>query len=180
MLGINTTMFKVAAYALSAVFASLRRRHHRLPEHPRRSERLLQDRVHAPDDHRLHHRRHRDGLGAADRRGRLPAPLDVSLEPLPELHPTMLGLIIIFFIVFLPRGLMELFRRLRRRGPRRTLRLRRPAPANVPARAELDMSSRSREPSAVSRCRLRPGAAPGGPPASRSGSAASPRSPVST
>jgi len=29
-----------------------------------------------------------------------------------ELHPTVLGLIIIFFIVFLPRGLMELFRRL--------------------------------------------------------------------
>jgi branched-chain amino acid transport system permease protein len=29
-----------------------------------------------------------------------------------ELHPTVLGLIIVLFIVFLPRGLMELLRRL--------------------------------------------------------------------
>jgi hypothetical protein len=29
-----------------------------------------------------------------------------------ELHPTVLGAIIVLFIVFLPRGLMDLFRRL--------------------------------------------------------------------
>jgi branched-chain amino acid transport system permease protein len=112
MLGINTTMFKVAAYALSAVFASCAgaitayQNIHVAPNDFFKIEYTLQMIIACI-------------IGGS---GTVWGPLIGAAvyqllstylwSHFLELHPTMLGLIIIFFIVFLPRGLMELFRRL--------------------------------------------------------------------
>ena len=112
MLGINTTLFKVAAFALSAVFAALAggivayQNIHVAPNDFFKIEYTLQmiiaciiggvGSVWGPV------------LGAA-----VYQLLSTFVwSHFLELHPTVLGAIIIFFIVFLPRGLMDLFRRL--------------------------------------------------------------------
>jgi len=112
MLGINTTLFKVAAYAISAVFAALAggivayQNIHVAPNDFFKIEYTLQmiiaciiggvGSVWGPV------------LGAA-----VYQLLSTFIwSHFLELHPTVLGAIIIFFIVFLPRGLMDLFRRL--------------------------------------------------------------------
>jgi len=112
MLGINTTMFKVAAYALSAVFASCAgaitayQNIHVAPNDFFKIEYTLQMIIACIIG----------GVGTVW--GPLIGAAVYQLlstylwSHFLELHPTMLGLIIIFFIVFLPRGLMELFRRL--------------------------------------------------------------------
>ena len=112
MLGIPTTRFKVAAYALSAVFAAFAggivayQNIHVAPNDFFKIEYTLQMIIACI-------------IGGA---GTVWGPLIGAAvyqllstylwSHFLELHPTMLGLIIIFFIVFLPRGLMELFRRL--------------------------------------------------------------------
>jgi branched-chain amino acid transport system permease protein len=120
MLGINTTLFKVAAFAISAVFAALAggivayQNIHVAPNDFFKIEYTLQmiiaciiggvGSVWGPV------------LGAA-----VYQLLSTFVwSHFLELHPTVLGGIIIFFIVFLPRGLMDLFRRiLPARGKRR-------------------------------------------------------------
>ena len=111
MLGINTTLFKVAAYALSAVFAALAggivayQNIHVAPNDFFKIEYTLQmiiaciiggvGTVWGPV------------LGAA-----VYQLLSTFVwSHFLELHPTVLGAIIVFFIVFLPRGLMDLLRR---------------------------------------------------------------------
>ena len=112
MLGINTTMFKVAAYALSAVFAACAggiiayQNIHVAPNDFFKIEYTLQMIIACIIG----------GTGTVS--GALIGAAVYQLlstylwSHFLELHPTMLGLIIVFFIVFLPRGLMELLRRL--------------------------------------------------------------------
>ena len=112
MLGINTTMFKVAAYALSAVFASCA------------GGIIAYQNIHvAPNDFfKIEYTLQMIIACIIGGTGTVWGPLIGAAvyqllstylwSHFLELHPTMLGLIIIFFIVFLPRGLMELFRRL--------------------------------------------------------------------
>lgn len=112
MLGINTTLFKVAAFALSAVFAALAggivayQNIHVAPNDFFKIEYTLQMIIACIIG----------GVGSVWGPV-LGAAVYQLLSTLVwshfiELHPTVLGAIIIFFIVFLPRGLMDLFRRL--------------------------------------------------------------------
>jgi branched-chain amino acid transport system permease protein len=110
MLGINTTRFKVLAFALSAVFAALAggvtayQNIHVTPTDFFKIDYTLQMIIAAI-------------IGGT---GTVFGPLlGAAVYQLLstylwgqfiELHPTFLGLIIIFFIVFLPRGLMQLIR----------------------------------------------------------------------
>jgi branched-chain amino acid transport system permease protein len=112
MLGINTTVFKVAAFALSAVFAAIAggiiayQNIHVAPNDFFKIEYTLQMIIACV-------------IGGA---GSVWGPvLGAAVYQLLstyvwshflELHPTVLGAIIIFFVVFLPRGLVELLRRL--------------------------------------------------------------------
>ncbi len=127
MLGINTTMFKVAAFALSAVFASCA------------GGIIAYQNIHvAPNDFfKIEYTLQMIIACIMGGTGTVWGPLlgaavyqllsTYVWSHFLELHPTVLGAIIVFFIVFLPRGLMELFRRLAvvaRGGP---FRLRRPA-----------------------------------------------------
>jgi branched-chain amino acid transport system permease protein len=112
MLGINTTMFKVAAYALSAVFAACA------------GGIIAYQNIHvAPNDFfKIEYTLQMIIACIIGGTGTVWGPLIGAAvyqllstylwSHFLELHPTMLGLIIIFFIVFLPRGLMELIRRL--------------------------------------------------------------------
>ena len=111
MLGIPTTLFKVAAYALSAVFAALAggivayQNIHVAPNDFFKVEYTLQMIIACV-------------IGGA---GTVWGPVvGASIYQLLstfvwshflELHPTVLGGIIILFVVFLPRGLMDLLRR---------------------------------------------------------------------
>jgi branched-chain amino acid transport system permease protein len=118
MLGINTTLFKVVAYAISAVFASVAggitayQNIHVTPGDFFKIDYTLQmiiatiiggtGTVFGPV------------LGAA-----VYQLLSTYVwSKFLELHPTVLGLIIIFFIVFLPRGLMAVLARKRTGGER--------------------------------------------------------------
>jgi branched-chain amino acid transport system permease protein len=123
MLGINTTLFKVVAFALSAVFAAFAggivayQNIHVAPNDFFKIEYTLQMIIACVIG----------GVGTVW--GPLLGAAVYQLlstyvwSHFLELHPTVLGAIIIFFVVFLPRGLMNLFRRLvapRRPGaPRR-------------------------------------------------------------
>ena len=114
MLGIPTTRFKVAAYALSAVFAAFAggivayQNIHVAPNDFFKIEYTLQMIIACV-------------IGGV---GTVWGPVvGASIYQLLstfvwshflELHPTVLGAIIIFFVVFLPRGLMDLVRRLLR------------------------------------------------------------------
>ena len=116
MLGINTTLFKVIAYALSAVFAAFAgaivayQNIHVAPNDFFKIEYTLQMIIACVIG----------GVGSVW--GPLLGAAVYQLlstyvwAHFLELHPTVLGAIIIFFVVFLPRGLMNLFRRLR--GPK--------------------------------------------------------------
>jgi branched-chain amino acid transport system permease protein len=111
MLGINTTRFKVAAFALSAIFAACA------------GGIIAYQDIHvAPDDFfKIEYTLQMiiaciiGGAGTAW--GPLVGAAVYQLlstyvwSHVLELHPTVLGLIIILFVVFLPRGLMEPFRR---------------------------------------------------------------------
>ena len=112
MLGINTTLFKVTAYALSAVFSSIAggiiayQNIHVAPNDFFKVEYTLQTIIACV-------------IGGT---GTVWGPLlgaavyqllsTYVWSHFLELHPTVLGVIIVFFVVFLPRGLMELLRRL--------------------------------------------------------------------
>lgn len=112
MLGINTTLFKVVAFALSAVFAAMAggivayQNIHVAPNDFFKIEYTLQMIIACIIG----------GVGSVW--GPLLGAAVYQLlstyiwSHFLELHPTVLGAIIIFFIVFLPRGLMDLFRRL--------------------------------------------------------------------
>ncbi len=112
MVGINTTIFKVAAFALSAVFAALA------------GGIIAYQNIHvAPNDFfKIEYTLQMIIACIIGGTGTVWGPLlgaavyqllsTYIWSHFLELHPTVLGLIIIFFIVFLPRGLMELFRRL--------------------------------------------------------------------
>jgi branched-chain amino acid transport system permease protein len=116
MLGINTTLYKVIAFSLSAVFAALAggvvayQNIHVAPNDFFKIEYTLQMIIACI-------------IGGV---GSVWGPvLGAAVYQLLstyfwshflELHPTVLGAIIILFIVFLPRGLMNLFRRLAARG----------------------------------------------------------------
>ena len=118
MLGINTTLFKVVAYALSAVFAAVAggltayQNIHVTPGDFFKIDYTLQMIIATI-------------IGGA---GTVLGPvLGAAVYQLLstyvwsrflELHPTVLGLIIVLFIVFLPRGLMTVLARKRRRGER--------------------------------------------------------------
>jgi len=116
MLGINTTLFKVIAYALSAVFSAFAgaivayQNIHVAPNDFFKIEYTLQMIIACVIG----------GVGSVW--GPLLGAAVYQLlstyvwAHFLELHPTVLGAIIIFFVVFLPRGLMNLFRRLR--GPK--------------------------------------------------------------
>jgi branched-chain amino acid transport system permease protein len=115
MLGINTTLYKVIAFALSAVFAAFAggivayQNIHVAPNDFFKIEYTLQMIIACVIG----------GVGSVW--GPLLGAAVYQLlstyvwAHFLELHPTVLGGIIIFFVVFLPRGLMNLFRRLR--GP---------------------------------------------------------------
>lgn len=118
MLGINTTLYKVAAYALSAVFAAVAggitayQNIHVTPGDFFKIDYTLQMIIATI-------------IGGA---GSVLGPvLGAGVYQLLstyiwgrfiELHPTVLGLIIVLFIVFLPRGLMTVLARRRRGGER--------------------------------------------------------------
>jgi branched-chain amino acid transport system permease protein len=118
MLGINTTLFKVVAYALSAVFASLAggltayQNIHVTPGDFFRIDYTLEMIIATI-------------IGGA---GTILGPVVGAAvyqvlstyvwSRFLELHPTVLGLVIVLFIVFLPRGLMTVFTRRRPRGER--------------------------------------------------------------
>jgi branched-chain amino acid transport system permease protein len=118
MLGINTTLYKVAAYALSAVFAAIAggitayQNIHVTPGDFFKIDYTLQMIIATI-------------IGGA---GSVLGPvLGAGVYQLLsttiwgrfiELHPTVLGLMIVFFIVFLPRGLMTVLARRRRGGER--------------------------------------------------------------
>lgn len=112
MLGINTTLFKVAAFALSAAFAACA------------GGIIAYQDIHvAPDDFfKIEYTLQMIIACIIGGTGTVWGPLlgAAAYQLLStyvwsrflELHPTVLGLLIIFFVVFLPRGLMELLRRL--------------------------------------------------------------------
>ncbi len=118
MLGINTTLYKVAAYAISAVFAAIAggitayQNIHVTPGDFFRIDYTLEMIIATI-------------IGGA---GTVLGPvLGAGVYQLLstyvwskfiELHPTVLGLIIVFFIVFLPRGLMAVVARRRKHGER--------------------------------------------------------------
>jgi len=118
MLGINTTLYKVIAYSISAVFAAVAggitayQNIHVTPGDFFRIDYTLEMIIATI-------------IGGA---GSVLGPvLGAGVYQLLstyvwsrflELHPTVLGLIIVFFIVFLPRGLMQVLRRRRARGER--------------------------------------------------------------
>jgi branched-chain amino acid transport system permease protein len=126
MLGISTTFFKVVAYALSAVFAALA------------GGIVAYQNIHvAPDDFfKIEYTLQMIIACIIGGVGTVWGPLlgaavfqllsTFIWSHFLELHPTVLGAIIIFFIVFLPHGLMDLFRRLAasRRAPGRATRKR--------------------------------------------------------
>ncbi len=113
MLGINTTLFKVAAFALSALFAALA------------GGIVAYQNIHvAPDDFfKVEYTLQMIIACVIGGTGTVWGPvLGAALYELLstfvwshflELHPTVLGAIIVFFVIFLPRGLMDLFRRRR-------------------------------------------------------------------
>ncbi len=118
MLGINTTLFKVIAYALSAVFAALAggltayQNIHVTPGDFFKIDYTLQMIIATIIG----------GTGTV-----LGPVLGAAVYQLLstyvwsrflELHPTVLGAIIVLFIVFLPRGLMTVLGRKRQRGER--------------------------------------------------------------
>ena len=118
MLGINTTLFKVAAYAISAVFAAVAggltayQNIHVTPGDFFKIDYTLQMIIATIIG----------GTGTV-----LGPVLGAAVYQLLstyiwgrfiELHPTVLGLIIILFIVFLPRGLMTVLARRRKSGER--------------------------------------------------------------
>lgn len=112
MLGINTTIFKVAAFALSAVFAAIA------------GGIIAYQNIHvAPNDFfKVEYTLQMIIACVIGGTGSVWGPLlgaavyqllsTFVWSHFLELHPTVLGAIIIFFVVFLPRGLMELLRRL--------------------------------------------------------------------
>ena len=118
MLGINTTLFKGIAYAISAVFASIAggitayQNIHVTPGDFFKIDYTLQMIIATI-------------IGGT---GTILGPvLGAAVYQLLstyvwskfiELHPTVLGLIIIFFIVFMPRGLMTVLARKRHAGER--------------------------------------------------------------
>lgn len=111
MLGINTTMFKVTAYALSAVFASIA------------GSIIAYQNIHvAPNDFfKVEYTLQMIIACVIGGTGSVWGPLlgaavyqllsTFVWSHFLELHPTVLGAIIVFFVVFLPRGLVELLRR---------------------------------------------------------------------
>jgi branched-chain amino acid transport system permease protein len=111
MLGINTTLYKVAAFALSAVFASFA------------GGIIAYQNIHvAPNDFfKIEYTLQMIIACVIGGTGSVWGPvLGAAVYQLLstyvwshflELHPTVLGAIIIFFVVFLPRGLVELLRR---------------------------------------------------------------------
>jgi branched-chain amino acid transport system permease protein len=121
MLGINTTLYKVVAYAISAVFAAIAggitayQNIHVTPGDFFRIDYTLQMIIASIIG----------GVGTV-----FGPVLGAGVYQLLstyiwgkfiELHPTVLGLIIVFFIVFLPRGLMTVIAR-RRKGVERPFR----------------------------------------------------------
>jgi branched-chain amino acid transport system permease protein len=118
MLGVNTTLFKVAAYAISAVFAAVAggitayQNVHVTPGDFFKIDYTLQMIIATI-------------IGGV---GTVAGPvLGAAVYQLLstyiwgkfiELHPTVLGLVIVFFIVFLPRGLMTVIGRRRKSGER--------------------------------------------------------------
>lgn len=118
MLGINTTLFKGIAYAISAVFAAIAggitayQNIHVTPSDFFKIDYTLQMIIATI-------------IGGS---GTIIGPvLGAAVYQLLstyvwskfiELHPTVLGLIIVFFIVFMPRGLMTVLARKRRAGER--------------------------------------------------------------
>jgi branched-chain amino acid transport system permease protein len=118
MLGVNTTLFKVAAYAISAVFAAVAggitayQNVHVTPGDFFKIDYTLQMIIATI-------------IGGV---GTVAGPvLGAAVYQLLstyiwgkfiELHPTVLGLVIVFFIVFLPRGLMTVIGRRRKTGER--------------------------------------------------------------
>src|SRR6266496_3272871 len=112
MLGINTTIFKVAAFALSAIFASCA------------GGIIAYQNIHvAPNDFfKIEYTLQMIIACIIGGTGTVWGPLlgaavyqllsTYIWSHFLELHPTVLGAIIVFFIVFLPRGLMDLLRRL--------------------------------------------------------------------
>jgi branched-chain amino acid transport system permease protein len=112
MLGINTTIFKVAAFALSAAFAACAggiiayQNIHVAPNDFFKIEYTLQMIIACIIG------------GAGTVWGPLVGAAVYQLlstyvwSHFLELHPTVLGVLIILFVVFLPRGLMDLFRRI--------------------------------------------------------------------
>jgi branched-chain amino acid transport system permease protein len=112
MLGINTTLFKVVAFALSAVFAALA------------GGIVAYQNIHvAPDDFfKIEYTLQMIIACVIGGTGTVWGPVlgAAAYQLLStfvwshfiELHPTVLGAIIVFFVVFLPRGLMDLLRRL--------------------------------------------------------------------
>jgi branched-chain amino acid transport system permease protein len=118
MLGVNTTLFKVAAYAISAVFAAVAggitayQNVHVTPSDFFKIDYTLQMIIATI-------------IGGV---GTVVGPvLGAAVYQLLstyiwgkfiELHPTVLGLVIVFFIVFLPRGLMTVIGRRRKGGER--------------------------------------------------------------
>lgn len=118
MLGVNTTLFKVAAYAISAVFAAVAggitayQNVHVTPGDFFRIDYTLQMIIATIIG----------GVGTV-----IGPVLGAAVYQLLstyiwgkfiELHPTVLGLVIVFFIVFLPRGLMTVIGRRRKSGER--------------------------------------------------------------
>ena len=118
MLGINTTLFKVVAYAISAVFAAIAggitayQNIHVTPGDFFRIDYTLQMIIATIIG----------GVGTV-----IGPVLGAGVYQLLstyvwgkfiELHPTVLGLLIVFFIVFLPRGLMTVLARRRKGGER--------------------------------------------------------------
>ncbi|HKF42154.1 MAG TPA: branched-chain amino acid ABC transporter permease [Thermoanaerobaculia bacterium] len=111
MLGINTTLFKVAAYALSATFSSIA------------GGIIAYQNIHvAPNDFfKIEYTLQTIIACVIGGTGTVWGPLlgaavyqllsTYVWSHFIELHPTVLGAIIVFFVVFLPRGLMELLRR---------------------------------------------------------------------
>ena len=112
MLGINATLYKVAAFALSAVFASFA------------GGIIAYQNIHvAPNDFfKIEYTLQMIIACVIGGTGSVWGPvLGAAVYQLLstyvwshflELHPTVLGAIIIFFVVFLPRGLIELLRRI--------------------------------------------------------------------
>ncbi len=118
MLGINTTLYKVAAYAISAVFAAVAggitayQNIHVTPGDFFKIDYTLQMIIATIIG----------GVGTV-----IGPVLGAGVYQLLstyiwskfiELHPTVLGLVIVLFIVFLPRGLMTVIARRRKGGGR--------------------------------------------------------------